>query len=239
MKAKAKVFIVNSSLDYERMFFKEKWGVVKKIEGADLIQFTGGEDVSPCLYGQKKHPKTRNNLERDKREAIIFGLAIKNNIPMAGICRGGQFLNVMCGGELWQDVDGHAKGGTHEVIDLITGDSFRATSTHHQMMTKGPNGLVVGAADESRWRSSVLPSGNVIKYCIKKLNDYDTEIFFYCKISAKSLGYGLLAFNHLDYFFYLWKLSTYTLLKMDRLYHFLFSFIPTKTRREYAHIICC
>jgi len=181
---KAKVFIVAPGLDYERMFFKEGWGVCKTIEGADLIQFTGGEDVSPCLYGQKNHPKTRNNLERDKREAIIFGLAIKNNIPMAGICRGGQFLNVMCGGELWQDVDGHARGGTHEVTDLITGDSFRATSTHHQMMIKGPGGLVIGVADEGRFRSTVLPSGNTIQYHIKKLNDYDTEIVFYKKQRA-------------------------------------------------------
>lgn len=178
---KAKVFIVSSNLDYERMFYKENWEINKTINNADLIQFTGGEDVSPCLYGQKNHPKTRNNLKRDKREAIIFSLAIANNVPMAGICRGGQFLNVMCGGELWQDVDGHARGGTHEVIDLITGDSFRATSTHHQMMIKGPNGLIVGAADESRFRSTVLPSGNAISYHIKKLNDYDTEIVFYEK----------------------------------------------------------
>lgn len=181
---KAKVFVVNSNLEYERMFLSGGWEISKKINGSDLIQFTGGEDVSPRLYGQKRHPKTRNNLERDKKEVIIFGLAISNDVPMAGICRGGQFLNVMCGGELWQDVDGHSRGGTHEVIDLITGDSFRATSTHHQMMIKGSDGLIIGAADESKFRSTVLPNGNTIRYHIRKLDDYDTEIVFYKKQRA-------------------------------------------------------
>ena len=174
-----KVFTVNSNAEYDRMFLNEGWTKVNTIKEADLIQFTGGEDVSPELYKQKRHPKTKSNMERDKREAIIFSFALTNNIPMVGICRGGQFLNVMCGGELWQDVDGHARGGTHEVIDLITGDSFRATSTHHQMMISGPGGIIIGAADESKFRSSVLPNGHIVKYHIKKLNEYDTEIVFY------------------------------------------------------------
>ena len=178
---KAKVLIVHTSMLYERMFQSEGWEIVRTIEEANLIQFTGGADVSPYLYGQKKHPKTNNNLERDKKEAIIYSIGIKESLPMAGICRGAQFLNVMCGGELWQDINGHATAKGHEILDIITNKSFRATSTHHQMMIPTLGGKVIGVADESKFRSTMLKNGNVIQYHIKKLDDFDTEIVHYPK----------------------------------------------------------
>lgn len=175
------MFISFSSPLYERMFHGEGWEIVRTIDEADLIQFTGGVDVSPYLYGQKKHPKTTHSLLRDKKDAVVFALGLGKQIPMVGICRGGQFLNVMCGGELWQDVCGHSNGTTHEVLDVITNKSFRATSTHHQMMIVAEGGIIIGVADESKFRSSVLKNGNVIQYHVRKLNDFDTEIVFYPK----------------------------------------------------------
>src|SRR5687768_16963203 len=71
----------------------------------DLICFTGGEDVTPSLYGEVKHPLTYNNPERDKHEVEYFNQFI--GIPKVGICRGGQFLNVMSGGKLHQHILGH------------------------------------------------------------------------------------------------------------------------------------
>lgn len=176
---KAKVYIANSSYLYAQMFTKEGWEIVDEIYTADLIQFTGGTDVSPYLYGEKQHPKTHPNAERDKREVIVFAVALRDNIPMVGICRGAQFLNVMCGGKLWQDVSGHAVGAAHEVVDLVTDESFRATSTHHQMMKPGKGGKVIGVADESKWRSGMSNSGKVIHYQLKALNDFDPEIVLY------------------------------------------------------------
>lgn len=58
--------------------------------------------------------------------------------PMAGICRGGQFLNVMNGGKLWQNVNGHALHGTHDAYLLDEDgrviEEVQVTSTHHQMI---------------------------------------------------------------------------------------------------------
>jgi gamma-glutamyl-gamma-aminobutyrate hydrolase PuuD len=76
-------------------------------------------------------------------------MALEQKIPMAGICRGGQFLNVMCGGKMWQNVDHHAIGGTHGVRNTATGEVFQATSTHHQMMRPGAGGNVLGVAEPS------------------------------------------------------------------------------------------
>jgi gamma-glutamyl-gamma-aminobutyrate hydrolase PuuD len=109
-----KVFVVDSDVRITRMFMANNWLVVPSAKEADLIQFTGGADVSPMLYGEPKHPRTYCDPNRDQHEANIFW----NNIdkPKAGICRGGQFLNVMSGGSMWQDVDNHAIGGTHAAV---------------------------------------------------------------------------------------------------------------------------
>jgi gamma-glutamyl-gamma-aminobutyrate hydrolase PuuD len=71
---------------------------------------------------------------RDAREHDIFELAQEHSIPCAGICRGAQFLNVKCGGRMFQHVDNHAIGGTHSAIDVGTALTVEVTSTHHQMM---------------------------------------------------------------------------------------------------------
>lgn len=131
---KRSVFIVNGSSAYSQMFVKEGWSIAKTLKGADLVQFTGGEDVSPYLYGEGVHPTTGHNVNRDLREKAEYDLAQELGIPCAGICRGGQFLNVMNGGSMYQDVDGHARAGGHVAFMYGYLMPLWVTSTHHQMM---------------------------------------------------------------------------------------------------------
>lgn len=100
------------------------------IQDVDLILFTGGEDVSPNLYYEEKGKYTQNNEERDSIESNVF-YNTGYNTPKLGICRGAQFLTVMAGGKLIQDVKGHTQ--TH-LIETYCGKRFNITSTHHQMM---------------------------------------------------------------------------------------------------------
>jgi gamma-glutamyl-gamma-aminobutyrate hydrolase PuuD len=139
----SKVFIVNSSHGYVEMYKKRGWTIADSIEDADLVQFTGGSDVSPNLYGEEKHPTTNNSVRRDHEEGLVYRDAIHLNIPCVGICRGGQFLHVLNGGDLWQDVNGHAMWGTHEAVDLETDNVVEVTSTHHQMMRMNDSGGLV------------------------------------------------------------------------------------------------
>lgn len=112
---------------------------------ADLCVFTGGEDVSPSKYGEKPIRECgRPNLQRDDYEAGVYQNCLEFKVPMVGICRGAQMLNVLNGGTLWQHVDNH--GTSHSVRDLITGDTYFATSTHHQMMRPAHNGEVIAVA---------------------------------------------------------------------------------------------
>ena len=99
---------------------------------------------------------------------------------MVGICRGGQFLNVMNGGKMWQHVTHHA--GNHmariEIPPYNAGNKRRTievTSTHHQMMIPTDDALVLATADvaleKHKASYSKLGKGGDI--------DPDTEVIFY------------------------------------------------------------
>lgn len=146
-----RVLIIAGNSQYSRMYEQRGWEVAPAdtpVSEVDLVQFTGGEDVSPWLYAEPPHGRTYFNWERDREEAVAFGLARHHGIPMAGICRGGQFLNVMCGGKLWQHVDGHTQ--RHVIHDTGADEYFEATSTHHQMMRPGLTAVTVGVAAPRR-----------------------------------------------------------------------------------------
>ena len=117
---------------YTEMFLNNGWEIVKKMEEADFVLFTGGEDVTPSLYGEK-NVASGNSPDRDAREIAAFSEAISQGKNLLGICRGSQFLTVMSGHSLWQDVDRHAIGGTHAAF-TPEGEKVDVTSTHHQMM---------------------------------------------------------------------------------------------------------
>lgn len=166
-----KVAIVNPNSQYVRMFQERGWEIVDKIGDADLVQFTGGEDVTPSYYGALPHPTTYCNPTRDAFEKVLFERCISLGIPMVGICRGGQFLNVMSGGAMWQDVDNHAIHGTHMLFDLDTGEVADVSSTHHQMMKPSSEGNIIATASESSRRENV--------YSIDGGFDDDVEVVYY------------------------------------------------------------
>ncbi len=66
----------------------------------------GGPDITPALYGHKaKYPNlSRSNWQRDTLEWYLLHTAFERNVPILGICRGMQLLNVACQGTLWQDL---------------------------------------------------------------------------------------------------------------------------------------
>lgn len=138
-----KVCIIGLDYSISRMFMGQGWTPVQYIdETVSLIQFTGGEDVDPSYYKETRHPATRSNPERDARESVVFQENV-GKIPMAGICRGAQFLNVMNGGSMWQNVTDHAIAGTHEAFCQVFEQPLAVTSTHHQMIRPAAHGKVL------------------------------------------------------------------------------------------------
>jgi len=116
-------------------------------EHVGMVSFTGGEDVSPKLYGEHVGRHTYFNKSRDDYELEIFKKARSHNVPMVGICRGSQFLNVMCGGKLIQDASRHA--GTIHSVMTYKGEKMLVNSTHHQISIVGDDGMILAHADPS------------------------------------------------------------------------------------------
>lgn len=75
------------------------------LAGADGLLLTGGGDVDPALYGEAAHP-TYDAAEpgRDAFEIELIARAVQADLPILGICRGLQVLNVARGGTLIQDI---------------------------------------------------------------------------------------------------------------------------------------
>jgi putative glutamine amidotransferase len=83
------------------------------VEGDDLpeeagaLLITGGVDVDPALYGEKKGPKTDTpHKERDANELRLLRQALERDIAVLCVCRGHQLLNVAFGGSILQDIEG-------------------------------------------------------------------------------------------------------------------------------------
>jgi putative glutamine amidotransferase len=133
-------------------------------EVLDLIDgliLAGGADIDPAAYGDEPHPETRGTVpERDGSELALARRAIERDMPLLGICRGMQLMNVATGGTLLQhlpDSHGHHEhrrhpgtfdGADHDVrlsegslAARATGEVVHATKSHHH---QGINRLGTG-----------------------------------------------------------------------------------------------
>ena len=81
-------------------------GQLKDIIGrVDGILLTGGGDIHPTQYGSAAHPKVAEvDEDRDRVEIELFREAVANRIPLLGICRGLQVINIALGGTLYEDL---------------------------------------------------------------------------------------------------------------------------------------
>src|SRR3954467_2820690 len=73
------------------------------LDGLDGLVLAGGADIDPASYGDARHPKTTNTRpERDRAEIALALRALERDMPVLGICRGMQRINVALGGTLIQ-----------------------------------------------------------------------------------------------------------------------------------------
>lgn len=127
--------------------------VRNETEIVDGVIFSGGEDISPLRYGDQPCREIgKVSAVRDSAEALIFQCAQERQVPILGICRGMQFINVMLGGTLYQDIPSQWKNpiqhlqlpakdvATHTVKinkgsrlwDIMKTTSVDVNSFHHQ-----------------------------------------------------------------------------------------------------------
>lgn len=147
----------------------------------DGLVLTGGQDLDPNLFGEKIINDTVTLCpERDTAEYAVLELAAQRNIPILGICRGMQVMNVFFGGSLWQDIPSQLPGCAEHRMEApyhrtshsciteketplaeLTGEpSFGVNSHHHQSvkdlapgyrcMGKAEDGIIEAIYDPSQ-----------------------------------------------------------------------------------------
>ncbi|MGW4212609.1 gamma-glutamyl-gamma-aminobutyrate hydrolase family protein [Lentzea sp. NPDC004789] len=124
----------------------------------DGLVLAGGADLDPATYGAEPHPLTGEpRRDRDEAEFALAEAALKLDLPVLGVCRGMQVLNVALGGTLHQHVEGHTEGqgvfGHTDVtvvpgtqLHAILGDRTNVHCHHHQSLDRVADGLRVTAS---------------------------------------------------------------------------------------------
>src|ERR1700704_3661110 len=135
----------------------------KTLPELDGLLLPGGWDVDPSFYGEERHEKVgETDRELDTTELELFQQARRREIPVLGICRGQQVINVAMGGSLVQHLEGHevrALGRSHlahtiefapasELGQAAGEHKVRVNSLHHQAIKKLGQGLQQSARGE-------------------------------------------------------------------------------------------
>jgi putative glutamine amidotransferase len=137
------------------------------VEDCDGVVLSGGVDIHPKYYKGSIHyagaPEKGFETNRDDFEFAVLERSLKNNIPVLGICRGLQLINVFFKGTLIQDLD--SKNTIHEsnghdrkhnvkveegtiLHDIVKVNSGTVNSAHHQAIDKLGENLVVNSYSE-------------------------------------------------------------------------------------------
>ncbi|MEU3314681.1 gamma-glutamyl-gamma-aminobutyrate hydrolase family protein [Streptomyces sp. NPDC048387] len=131
--------------------------VLARVDG---LVVAGGPDLDPVRYGAPRDPRTGAPATvRDEWELALLRAALEDGLPLLGICRGMQALNVALGGTLVQHIDGHfdtpGVSSWHPVTPVagtryaeLVPEVAEVPTYHHQAVERLGRGLVVSAYAE-------------------------------------------------------------------------------------------
>ncbi|MEO0617814.1 MAG: type 1 glutamine amidotransferase [Pseudomonadota bacterium] len=169
------------------------------LAGVDGLLIGGGEDIDVELYGGTPVPVERIDPERDDMELSALDNATERGLPILGVCRGSQMLNVFYGGSLHQDIytSFAAKPRDRTVFPkmrvTITEASFLArtigrtdlkvNSLHHQAVDRLGNGMIKVASDQFGIVQAIERQG--ARFCVGV--QWHPEFLFYLPAQRRLL----------------------------------------------------
>ncbi|MDX1541078.1 MAG: gamma-glutamyl-gamma-aminobutyrate hydrolase family protein, partial [Geminicoccaceae bacterium] len=141
-----------------------KPGRAFELERLDGLLVGGGDDISPTLYRGELDPAVKIDPERDRLELEALEHARARSLPVLGICRGAQMINVFLGGSLHEDIYEiyeaapklrtvlpkkrvHVSEGS-QLDSILECRACRVNALHHQSVDRVGKGLEVVARDE-------------------------------------------------------------------------------------------
>lgn len=153
----------------------------RALDAVDGLILTGGEDIEPSWYGARPSPQlTPPSPERDLFELALFAVARQRELPILGICRGIQLINVALGGTLFQDLPSerpgtvnHQPSGARDVRShrvriepasraalALGATGISVNSAHHQAIKELAPGLrATGWSEDALIEAAETPPG--------------------------------------------------------------------------------
>jgi len=123
----------------------------------------GGDDITPTLYGDEIDPAIRVDPARDQLEQDILTHAEKTDLPVLGICRGAQMINVHRGGAIYRDIGEIYRDAPRlrtvlprkrveirpgsRLADIVRKPAITVNALHHQSISRLGRGLEIVAED--------------------------------------------------------------------------------------------
>lgn len=170
---------------------------LEMLEMVDGLLVSGGNDVSPEMYGSKENKCGTLDLNRDAMEKCLLEKALEKDMPVLGICRGVQLMNAALGGTLHQDlpsegypnhtiVDFSRNTATHTVevkentllAEILGCGELGVNSFHHQAADQLADGLEEAAVSKEGIVESVYMPGKKFVLAVQWHPEmmYDSEV---------------------------------------------------------------
>lgn len=151
-------------------------GEAKPPRALEGIVVSGGHDIEPVLYARASEVEGNYDPERDEFEGDIIDRALRDDVPLLGICRGAQLINVRLGGSLFQDlrtrpvnirrrrsvlpVTGVSVVGESKLAKIVGKEELTVNSLHNQSIDRTGGGLTVSATDGNDIVQAVETTGD-------------------------------------------------------------------------------
>lgn len=170
----------------------------------DGLVIAGGADVDPARYGEPAHPETLGlRPDRDETEFALVRSALAAGLPLVGVCRGMQVLNVALGGSLTQHIPDVTGTSTHRpvvgrfgrtqvrmspgsAVAGILGDSAQVSCSHHQAVDRVGAGLTVTARSADGVPEAVELAGDGFVLGVQWHPEQDAEVRLFKALVART-----------------------------------------------------
>jgi len=170
---------------------------LEMLEMVDGLLISGGNDVSPEMYGSKENKCGTLDRSRDAMEKYLLEKALEKDMPVLGICRGVQLMNAALGGTLHQDLPSEGYPNhtivefdrnvvTHTVevkestllAEILGSGELGVNSFHHQAVDKLADGLEAAAVSKEGIVESVYMPGRKFVLAVQWHPEmmYDSEV---------------------------------------------------------------